>query len=160
MTTLIAKDNCIYADSGMTKGNVVAAVTPLKIGTLRHPTHGEMLYGFSGDFDIKPIMIEHIEKKTKMPKTQGFSGTIMAIAKNGKVYEWIDDFTETDGVDMGYSSCCGSGADVARGALAAGASPLDAMKIACSLDVWSRPPIVWAHVQDPEKHKYYAAPQL
>lgn len=149
MTTIVIANGQIAADTCMVTSDVLSYGAK-KIGHMDHPHHGEMLYGFSGCHDIMTMMISSIIAGKKMCGIGEESGTVIAVTRGNGVFKWISDFTDTQGILMGTQAAIGSGQQFALGALAAGMTPIEAVRIACKFDPWSRTPIAHMDFTNPK----------
>jgi ATP-dependent protease HslVU (ClpYQ) peptidase subunit len=126
-----------------TDGKTVAADTQASIGgeRMQRPhvkieRRGNRIYGVSGTAALQPLLIDWYEKGhvlDDLPKVRESLNWTMLVMEPGSVKILGETCPVPD--DVSYPFAIGSGAEFALGALFAGASPLEAVKIACLLDV-------------------------
>lgn len=154
MTTIAYKNGWMAADSKCTDGWTGAFLTKThKIW--RCPKNGALI-GQCGDADCRDILplIENATPK-KMPAREKLaetkcSGSFIVAFPNGQVFiidvepremgdskEWMGSVVE---IEERWCAV-GSGHQFALGAMAAGKSAKDAVRIACIYDSFSQPPI-------------------
>lgn len=114
------------------------------------------LFGSAGDADERPIiaLLDKIRNPAKLPLPLELAATrcdtnAIIVFPNGAVYIVVSealDVLESNfkgavwKANRGYVAC-GTGADLATGAMAAGKSARDAVAIACKFDINSRLPV-------------------
>lgn len=134
MTTLVYANGQLSSDSQVTEDNTVVGWIK-KIGK----TADGHLYGTTGRADSIEIFAKWCETREgdppNDPDEKGENqSTRVLITPDGRVREWEK---------FGWSECVapffawGSGANIARGALAAGATIEQAIEVACTYDVYS-----------------------
>lgn len=141
MTTVVATKDALYADSNVVDGNSVFKAQ--KIYRIRGK-----LVGCAGDQPMIDFFLDAFRRGTKRVR--------MPAEKRAAIPEGDRDFSalivDEEGIwhlDQNYSMdlvqepymAVGSGGDAARGAMAAGATPEQAVEIACQIDSNSRGPV-------------------
>jgi hypothetical protein len=154
MTTIAYKDGMMAGDSCWnTHGivdNLANKIQRLKSGAL---------LGQAGDNDIREIVVllDNVKSAKSLPSYAQLTAircdsTVLLALPNGAVFKLSTSkkLTHDDTDDLGLwriersVAAIGSGADLALGAMSAGASALQAVRIACRWDIHSRPPVYHA----------------
>lgn len=141
MTTIVATPQALYSDSNVTDGTAVFSAQ--KIYRLRGK-----LVGCAGDGPMIGFFLDAFKRGTKRVKMspeykasipedeRDFSALI--VDEHGM---WHLDNTFTADLVQELFMAVGTGADAARGAMMAGATPEEAIEIACKIDSASRGPV-------------------
>lgn len=136
MTTIIATPTAIYSDSNVNaEGSVFRAK---KIYRIRNK-----LVGCAGDNGPITAFLDALRKgrKPKMPDSLPEDGRDLSALVVDKKGIWHFDDAFTADLVLEPFMAVGSGGDAARGAMMAGATPEQAIEIACQIDNGSRGPI-------------------
>lgn len=157
MTVITYRNGAMCCDSCWTYGNT-QTVSHIKIKRL---SSGALLGG-SGDNDGRAIeaLLDKVKKPSQLPSREALTATkdsgmfLLAIPRQGV---WVlscgkvdeqgyatdddEDYGVWPGATMGGYAAIGSGADVALGAMDAGASAYRAVEIACRRDINCRLPV-------------------
>jgi hypothetical protein len=136
MTTIIATPTAIYSDSNVVDSNAVFKAQ--KIFRFRN-----RLVGCAGDADMCLAFQEgmRLGRKPKIPpKTDEEERNFNALVVDKKGI-WHFDSTFSGDLVLEPFMAVGTGADAARGAMMHGASPEQAVEIACRIDSNSRGPV-------------------
>lgn len=130
MTTIAFKDGILAADSRSTSGTMVS-------GSVKKIIGGDGFYtAITGDTQDKNPVFKYLKDGGEKPKIANLNGIVV---KNGKM-QLFDDKLEP--YDMGCAFyALGSGRELAIGAMAAGATAEEAVKIACEYDVHTGGPV-------------------
>lgn len=132
MTTIATDGRTMAAESMVSAGGNVVAYT----AKVFKAADGR-IYATCGDSDAGQLFAKWIDGKVEKPELgEDFSALILAL--DGKVY-WIGKNLEP--VEYMVPTGIGSGGDLAIGAMLAGASPEQAVEIACQRDNGSGGPI-------------------
>lgn len=133
MTTVVFKDGVFAADSLITSGGTVE-------GYCKKITRCENVYvGWAGSLQAATLFKDYLSgkdiDKSFFDKPQQEFSAIVADSANRQV------ITYTNGlIPEIYNApfyCIGSGTSIAKGALMAGATPREAVKVAASLDIYT-----------------------
>jgi ATP-dependent protease HslVU (ClpYQ) peptidase subunit len=141
MTTIVAVPGAMYADSNVVDGTSVFKAQKIYLirGKLVGPAgDNPMIHFFLDAFKrgVKKIRMSP-EQKAAIPETDR-DFTALIVDDQG-IWHYDSAFT-ADLVQEPFMAI-GSGGDAARGALLAGASPEQAVEIACQIDSGSRGPV-------------------
>jgi hypothetical protein len=161
MTTIAYKDGVMASDSCISGGGTWRA-SVAKVGK----TSTGALYGWAGEADIREALnlIDRIHTPDDLPSKREIAHTqtdfslLIAFGPN-EVYSIHCNECE-DGRYQGYVNIAnlgfasiGSGSEIATGALAAGASAVDAVKIATEFDCYSKAPVYSIAFEKPATKK-------
>lgn len=138
MTTIAYRAGVMASDSRAYSGYKSSIGEKVKIERLKDGT----LLGVSSTL---PGAAENIRQwyKDGCPKDTYYAlpekFTLLAVKSNGEAY-YADDNLMLSGPLKAEYFAIGSGGDFALGALAFGSTAIEAIQIACKLDVWSEEP--------------------
>lgn len=146
MTTIAYKDGILAADSLCTNDHGVREGTNSKIFTLRDKS----IIGIAGDPCLGLLFIKRLESGPKMvnepwpPFPLGKrDGSAIHVFPDGRVIQYFN-IAEPDAFAASVEApffACGSGQDLAKGAMAYGADAIEAVKVAIRLDSNSGGPV-------------------
>jgi ATP-dependent HslUV protease subunit HslV len=140
MTTIAYRNGILAADSQVVSGNT-------RVGEMRKvwKTKSGALVGFAGNASLSHEIEQWVEKDLsgEVPSTAD-RGSIILVRPTGEVFLIDDDGGPVRIAAAFYSE--GSGADVAIGALAAGASAVQAVEIASIYDIGTGGPIQYVEL--------------
>lgn len=149
--TTIAYKNGVMASDSCWDYNDLQEVSATKIKRLSSGA----LIGLSGDNDARDVYAlfdkvkneKHLPTRVQLATLRGSFGGVLVLP-NGRVYRFNTQFEEKDrkedfGIWETNRGCtaCGSGAEVAIGAMSAGKTANEAVAIACRWDKNSRAPV-------------------
>lgn len=157
MTTIAWRGDAIVGDSATTEHGTVISLAP-KV----HKLKSGAVVGYAGDADSRALhkLLEKVKKPDDLPSVAKLrelkqDHTALILFPSGKVFA-ID--VGNDKAD--YCGVCqivaeyyaiGSGGLVAMAAMAAGATAMKAVSIACDLDVHTRAPITFEQIATRKK---------
>lgn len=122
MTVIAYRDGVMAADSRVT-GNFITA------GIKLHRKNGKII-GFAGDLHQALVFIDwYFDNKQRKPDLSNENDWVALVASPDGVEEWNHSLRPFKVMDSFYA--IGSGAEVAIGAMEAGASAKKAAEIAC-----------------------------
>lgn len=130
MTTIAYRDGIIAADSGVTSGSSHVGYAT-KIGRGGGQYKG-WVAGVSGNLDWSRAFLDSFEKGDLLPQAKGDEGGTLLISPRRQMFLWYGVYTPYRIRAPFYA--IGSGCNEARGAMAAGASAIEAVRIAKRLD--------------------------
>lgn len=151
MTTVAYRDGIMASDSCWSTGSIVDSLA-CKVERLKSGA----LLGQSGDNDIREIiaLLENVKTAKAMPTYSQLAAirvdcTLLLVLPKGAIFKISTSkkLTQDDEDDLGVwrverpLAAIGSGSDLALGAMAHGASAVQAVRIACRWDINSRPPV-------------------
>jgi ATP-dependent protease HslVU (ClpYQ) peptidase subunit len=152
VTTIAWQGNVIVGDSCCTESGAVISLAP-KV----HKLKSGVVVGYAGDADSRALhrLLEKVKKPADLPSVAKLrelkqDHAALVLFPSGKVFA-IDVGSEKDS----YCGVCeivakhyaiGSGGLVAMAAMAAGATAMKAVSIACDLDVHTRAPITFKQI--------------
>lgn len=134
MTTIACNRESIACDLQVTSNNNKYKVTTKIYSFDPHPKtyHVPYMVGFSGHVQKATAVIDWLANPEGAPP-KFKDGEFLALGSDGKIFvfqipvNWVE-------IDQPYCAI-GSGAEYARGALASGKTPLEAVKIASNHDI-------------------------
>ena len=137
MTTIAATRTQIAADRQATHGSGMKFKFKNKIHKFEHPAFydGKPFYvGLAGAVSAFPAVLEYFSdpENTKPPKCKGMEAVVLT--SDGKIWMFESNPSNWILVDQPFYAI-GSGMLYAAGAMATGATALDAVKAASKLDV-------------------------
>jgi ATP-dependent protease HslVU (ClpYQ) peptidase subunit len=160
MTTIAYKDGVMASDSCVSGGGVLWA----KINKVSVTSAGALV-GFAGDADVREVlqMVDRIHSSDDLPSKREIAAVqtdfamLIAFAPDDV---WAIECDEIEGrfygsvvtANLGYAAI-GSGGKLATGALAAGASAVDAVMIATEFDCYSKAPVYSVSFKKPATKK-------
>lgn len=151
MTTVAYKDGVMAGESCWSTGGIIDSLAH-KIFRLKSGA----LLGQCGDNDSRELvaLLDNVKSARSMPTYSQITairvdGTVLLALPNGSLFKIATSkkLTQDDTDDLGVwriersVAAIGSGGDLALGAMSAGASALQAVRIACRWDINSRPPV-------------------
>lgn len=144
MTTILATPTAIYSDSNVV--DVTAVFKAKKIFKFRGK-----LVGCAGDADLCSAFQEamRLGRKPKVPPSVDPDRAFNALVVDKKGIWHFDDTFTGDLVQEPFMAT-GTGGDAARAAMMAGATPEQAVEIACQIDSGSRGPVQVLYMVDPK----------
>ena len=131
MTTVAFDGEVIASDSRLTSGDFICSVSTPKIYKI-----GDSFVGVCGCSEQEMVYLRWFKDQTKpRPSPDSLKEfEAMVVRGNGKVYQSTE---LCEFVEIGYPYAIGSGGDYAIGAMMAGKSATDAVKIAIKIDPFS-----------------------
>lgn len=157
MTTIAFRDGIMAGDSCCTEHGTVISLAP-KVHKLKHG----IIVGYAGDADSRALhaLLEKMKSPDDLPavsKLRELKQDHAAIVAfpSGKVFA-IDvgndkgDYCGVCEISAPYYAI-GSGGLVAMAAMAAGATAMKAVSIACDLDVHTRAPITFQQIKSKKR---------
>lgn len=141
MTTIVATSAAIYSDSNVTAGNAVFRAQ--KIYLIRG-----RLVGCAGDQPMIDYFLDSFRRGVKRVRMTAAAKELIpvddrdfeALIVDAQGIWHMDSNFSTDLLQEPFMAV-GTGGDAARGALMAGATPEQAVEIACQIDSGSRGPV-------------------
>lgn len=131
MTTIVGTSECIVADSRCADGDQTWEVE--KVERISGGLYAAA--GTSADGEKFFAWIRRARRGKKPEVHEDFAA--LALTKDGLfLYD-----SELHPMRLAASMAIGSGAKAARGAMAMGADPVQAVKVACEIDAGSSPPV-------------------
>lgn len=128
MTTLVCSRELMASDSQCTRGTTPSFTTKL----FRGPD-GSVL-GISGNFNQALALVDFLCGRSESPPDFSEEVSVLQLRRDGI---WIyDGSTRPVRVDLPFFAC-GSGSDIALGAMHMGAAPEQAVKAAIRFDVYT-----------------------
>jgi len=149
VTTIAYRAGVMAADSRAYSGGSKAIGTKMKI---RRLDDGTLLGVSSNQVGLPEALANWYAggcKAEDAPKPASLEFTLLAVKPNGDAYYATDALLIT-GPLRAESFAIGSGSQAAQGAMHAGADALRAVEIACMVDAWSGPPVVWLSHHGPQ----------
>lgn len=137
MTTIAIKDGIIAYDSQTTAGEKIVSLKTDK----KRSYDGYHFFGTGRTIDIDQLIAAVLSGESEMPKTK--DGTLQAAAllvtpeKDIYLCGYVDEELVLQPLEDRECDSIGSGAEYAIGAMDAGCSAKEAVKIACGRDVYS-----------------------
>lgn len=137
MTTIAYKDGVLAADTCFVTGE--GMILPRSISKIDLVDGGRFAYTGAGNKRVIQRFIDNLPNTADGRRELPDDGTVVILLySDGTVVSWTAD--GEDRLVLPYMAW-GSGAHFAMGAMAAGSSAFDAVKIACQLDPYSREPV-------------------
>jgi len=159
MTTIAWRGDTIVGDSATTEHGTIISLAP-KV----HKLPNGAIVGYAGDADSRALhsLLEKVRKPADLPSVAKLRDlkqdhAALVLFPNGRVFA-IDvgnekgDYCGVCEIVADYYAI-GSGGLVAMAAMAAGATAMKAVSIACDLDVHTRAPITFKQVLLTKKPK-------
>lgn len=149
MTTIVYRNGVMACDSRAYGGDKVPIGAKCKIERLEDGTLiGASSTEVGGPEAIRRWYKDGCPDKPDYPLPEKF--TLLVAKLNGEIFTAASSYM-LSGPLMGEYFAIGSGEEYALGAMAHGAGPETAVKLACELDVWSAEPIFsLTHFAKPE----------
>lgn len=136
MTTIAYRSGVLAGDSQATDDQLWSANKIHRVQT----SAGELLVGLAGNVYAGLVFIEWLkDQRSRKPDlvNEDFEGIV--VAETGRVTIWTSSLVGWR--PRGKFFAIGSGAQSAMGAMHAGKSAIDAVKIACKVDPYTRWPV-------------------
>lgn len=136
MTTIAYRAGVLAGDSQATDDQVWQTNKVERIGT----SAGELLVGWCGDVHASLVFVEWLKNdQSRKPDLSNEDFEAIVVAKTGRVTIWNQSLVSWR--PKGKFFAIGSGAQSAMGAMHAGKSAIEAVKIACKVDPYTRGPV-------------------
>lgn len=137
MTTIAIKDGIISYDSQCTAGDRIESLKYDK----KHSLHGYHFFSSGSVSDIEKLIAVFFDERSlpKPPKNGSLQATTYVVTPEKDVYMcgFYDDELWMDHIGWRECTAIGSGSAYAIGAMDAGATAQEAVKIACGRDIYS-----------------------
>lgn len=142
MTTIVYRDGVLAADSRAYSGDSVPIGHKKKIGAVKQSDGSIVTFGIStphpGFSEEIRAWLGNERDRDFQPQEREFN--MLLIEGNGEVFFFHNSFTPSGPIEAPYYAV-GSGAEYALGALAHGATAVEAVEAASELDAWTKGPI-------------------
>lgn len=136
MTTIAYRKGVLAGDSQATDDQVWRTKKIYRLNT----EAGELLVGYCGEVHAALVFIEWLKNnESRKPDLSNESFEAIVIAETGRVTIWSASLVPWR--PRGEFFAIGSGAKAALGAMHAGKGAIDAVKIACKIDPYTRGPV-------------------
>lgn len=142
MTTIAYKDGILACDSQVTENHMALH----RINKIQKIAPKQYI-AFCGNPIAALKFIDHIKGGKDISSGQLPEETYLIYANNGKLF-YIDEGLFPDEISLYKPYANGSGCQIAMGAMMAGASALEAVRIACKLDPHSSAPIYSVNINE------------
>lgn len=130
MTTIASDGKTVAADGQCTAGNEILSTDRVKLEVCQ-----DCVLAFSGTAALQPVAFKWFKEGADPAKVDGFlkdKDWTLAVFRQDVAEYYRNDCPHP--LEVPYPTACGSGEDYAIGALMAGASPKEAIEIACVKD--------------------------
>jgi ATP-dependent protease HslVU (ClpYQ) peptidase subunit len=136
MTTVAYRNGILAADSQATDSQLWEVQKLFDLDT----SAGRLMVGVCGDIHAALVFVEWLKnEQSRKPDINNEDFEAIVIGKTGRVTIWTQSLVGL--TPRGNFFAIGSGGPVAMGAMHAGKSAVDAVKIACKVDPYTRGPV-------------------
>ena len=136
MTTIAYRNGVLAGDSQVTDGQIWTADKLFDVSS----SAGRLLVGVCGDVYAGLVFVEWLKnEKSRKPDIGNEDFEAIVIAESGRVTIWNQSLIGWR--PKGKYFAIGSGGPVAMGAMSAGKGAIDAVKVACKHDPYTRGPV-------------------
>lgn len=142
MTTIAYDGRYVVADGRSTVGNLVTGKKARKIWVIDLTINGlteKAIFAGAGSYQSINMVRSHLEREDFLmaevvPELEPGSFSGMVVLQDGRCYVLEDRLVP---MEQEYPTALGSGTDYAMAAMALGKSAVEAVRVACDLDVYS-----------------------
>lgn len=142
MTTIAYDGRYVVADGRSTIGNLVTGKKARKIWVIDLMVNGlqeKAIFAGAGSYQSINMVRSHLEREDFLmaevvPELEPGSFSGMVVLQDGRCYILEDRLVP---MEQEYPAALGSGTDYAMAAMALGKTAIEAVKVACDLDVYS-----------------------
>lgn len=136
MTTIAYRSGVLAGDSQATDDQLWQTTKIHRLNT----SAGTLLVGFAGDTFAALVFIEWLKNdQSRKPDISNEDFEAVVVAETGRVTIWNQSLVPWS--PEGKFFAIGSGGKVAMGAMHAGKGAIEAVKIACKVDPYTRGPV-------------------
>jgi ATP-dependent protease HslVU (ClpYQ) peptidase subunit len=136
MTTIAYKAGILAGDSQATDDQVWQTRKVIRLST----SAGSLLVGWCGDVHAALVFLEWLKNdQSRKPDISNEDFEAIVVAETGRVTIWTQSLVGWR--PEGKFFAIGSGGKAAMGAMHAGKSAVEAVKIACKVDPYTRGPV-------------------
>lgn len=136
MTTIAYRNGVLAGDSQATDSQLWRTSKIARVNT----SAGQLLVGWSGDVHAALVFVEWLKNdKSRKPDIGNEDFAAIVVATTGRVTIWTQSLIGWR--PEGKFFAIGSGSSAAMGAMHRGAGAIEAVKIACKVDPYTRGPV-------------------